>query len=920
MTALKQALDRLRTYAYLRDVHPTEWFEDFDKHNQGRITETQFRRAFEFMRYPWRPGEFEAVAKEFRTGDGTINYRQFCDALSKIFTNKDLEKDPTGKVKDSKKVVTRTLGKIQANTDPQFEALLAKMAHQVLTRGVHIRESYMDFDRHNSGNVTQSQFFRAMPFRDLSAAEMQLLVKRYADPILRDVNYKKLHNDVNEYIQVMNAKKDTLVKSRGFELLPHQRDSLSFRDFNHDPATVLQNFANHVYEKRIRIRDFFEQHDPLRQGRILVDKFEGTMTLFGFPWTQDDLDYIVGEYKVNVNYTNYVRYRDFCADVEAMADMEHAEMKTREVKIPPTETEAILDRIRQTIVRFRINVLPTIQDFDRMGRGYVTKLQFQRALSTLRIHVSNQELALLADLYEVEDKGLDFYKFIEDVDPSHNQKRRSFRPIGTTRESIEDVYGKTPAGDRFVTGDVADQLIYESHKGLIPKVNEKTNYDDLMREIQKWAFVNSVHFHDYMEDFDKFKWNEITATQFRSAMNMSNYRLTEKEYELLIEHYASDTRKGFVKWRKFADDVMQFVAPMDLEKVPTTTPLSPKETLNMQTRSITATPSAEIERILDIVARFVKTRRVSLPEQFKDKDRMNHRKINQSQFAQVLQLLGLFLTKQELDKLCVFYNDPETNFVEYPKFIADVDYKVGLIFGDRASTALLPREIPPYGFENSDFLIQQRYDPNDDLTWKTILEKLSAIVYRRRLRLTEFFEGFDPLHHGTCTKQKFRTVCGQLNLPLNETEIQTVLKKFTVKNMDDMFNYRKFCKKVNKVFGPTELNRKPQKVPTPKHIRPNPSETLQTLTPAEERELNEILERMKIMVRTRRMNIRDQFCDYDIKPHKNYISMQQFKQSITRLGLTTRVRDLELLCKKYKCTDMADMNYLAFCRAIDPEF
>ena len=413
MATLKLALDRLRTYAYLRDVHPTEWFEDFDKHNCGRITETQFRRAFEFIRYPWRPGEFEVIADEFRTAEGTINYRQFCDALSKIFTNKDLEKNPTGKVKDTKKVLTRTLDKIEANTDPQFEALLAKMAHQVQTRGVHIRESYMDFDRHNSGNVTQSQFFRAMPFRELTAAELQLLVKRYTDPILRDVNYKRLHNDVNQYIQQVNAKKDTLIRTRGWQLLPHQRDSLKFRDFNHDPSTVLQNFANHVYEQRIRIRDFFEQHDPLRQGRILVDKFEGTMTLFGFPWTQDDLDYIVREYKINVNYTDYVKYREFCADVESMADMEHAEQKTRQVKIAPKETEAILNRIRQTIVRYRINALPTIQDFDRMGRGYVTKLQFQRALATLRIHVTNQELELLADLYEVEDKGLDIYKFTQ---------------------------------------------------------------------------------------------------------------------------------------------------------------------------------------------------------------------------------------------------------------------------------------------------------------------------------------------------------------------------------------------------------------------------------------------------------------------------------------------------------------------------
>ena len=96
-----------------------------------------------------------------------------------------------------------------------------------------------------------------------------------------------------------------------------------------------------------------------------------------------------------------------------MADKEHAEQKTRQVKIAPKETEAILNPIRQTIVRYRINALPTIQDFYRIGRGYVTKLQFQRALDTLRIHITNQELELLADLYEVEDKGLDIYKFTQ---------------------------------------------------------------------------------------------------------------------------------------------------------------------------------------------------------------------------------------------------------------------------------------------------------------------------------------------------------------------------------------------------------------------------------------------------------------------------------------------------------------------------
>jgi Ca2+-binding EF-hand superfamily protein len=362
---------------------------------------------------------------------------------------------------------------------------------------------------------------------------------------------------------------------------------------------------------------------------------------------------------------------------------------------------------------------------------------------------------------------------------------------------------------------------------------------------------------------------------------------------------------------------MQFVAPKTLEREPQVTPGRPQDTLHREDASVP--PAADVNRILDLIARFVKTRRISLPEQFQQKDRMNHRRVSATGFAQVLHLIGVFITKPQIDRLCQFYNDAQNNFVDYPRFIADVEAKVGQIFGDRAANSLVANEIPSYGFSNSTYLVQQSVPTAEDLEWRGVLSQLSAFVYRRRIRLYDFFEAFDTLRHGTVSQQKFRTVCGQAELPLTAEQIEICLRAFAVPNTPDLVNYRNFCAQVNAIFGPTELNRTPLQ-PRASHVltRPDPSTTLRKLPDAEEAELQAILTRMRRDVVTRRMNVKEQFWDYDTKPRKSFISMQQFKQCIARLGLATRPREFEVLCKHYSSTNMNDMNYMAFCNDVDP--
>jgi Ca2+-binding EF-hand superfamily protein len=307
-------------------------------------------------------------------------------------------------------------------------------------------------------------------------------------------------------------------------------------------------------------------------------------------------------------------------------------------------------------------------------------------------------------------------------------------------------------------------------------------------------------------------------------------------------------------------------------------------------------------------------------EQFKDKDRMNHRKVSPTSFAQVRQLIGVHISKEEIDVLSGFYNDPQTNFVDYPLFVDDVNRVVGSIFGDvYASSSIVVNPIPKYGNDDSPYLVS-RSVVNQPRAWPEILEKLQTFVFKRRIRLEDFFLAFDFHHNGQVTRQKFHSVVGQTNLPLTAEQIEICMQSFAVPQTDDLVNYREFCHQINEIFGVRELNRTPLHPSQPvSHAAPDPSATLQRLCEKDEEQLQQILKKMKYLVLTRRMNIREQFMDYDKQPRKSYITKQQFKQSIARLGLVATPAEFELLCKKYRCTDLEEQNYLAFCNDIDPQ-
>jgi hypothetical protein len=74
---------------------------------------------------------------------------------------------------------------------------------------------------------------------------------------------------------------------------------------------------------------------------------------------------------------------------------------------------------------------------------------------------------------------------------------------------------------------------------------------------------------------------------------------------------------------------MSSIAPLDLERAPTATVCGPGQLFGAPVEAVTASasPPPEARAILESVARFVGSRRISLVAQFKYKNRFSHNRV-----------------------------------------------------------------------------------------------------------------------------------------------------------------------------------------------------------------------------------------------------------------------------------------------------
>lgn len=187
--------DRLKNHVFAMRVRLHDLFSDFDKLRSGFVTVSQFRRCIAAatqkgsLSPPLTEDEFKLLVQEYSApSKAGIQWTRFVQSIDTVFaTAHNIDKGAT---------------RAQAPRSPIVVELLARLRSYVKHHGSDVKSWFRDFDQHNTGYITRSQFRRGFPVNLLDEEEEERLLECYAEE--NSVNYLKMNTDVNRKQRARN--------------------------------------------------------------------------------------------------------------------------------------------------------------------------------------------------------------------------------------------------------------------------------------------------------------------------------------------------------------------------------------------------------------------------------------------------------------------------------------------------------------------------------------------------------------------------------------------------------------------------------------------------------------------------------------------------------------------------------------------
>lgn len=445
--AVEDMLRRIQLHVLPRRVRCKEFFNNFDPLRCGRCTEANFSRAINNMGVTLTEDESVTLAEAF-TEHGpkvmrpaVVNYVAFCEFVDQIFSSNDLQDTlrSTSLTTSPGSTVMSTFVPNTLEDEDRFLHLLHRLASLCKARGVDIKPIYTDHDRapmpnpsmlnnRRGGKVTKEQFKRSWPFKkEMSLEEIEILCERYRTKG-GDVHYMALHNEISEVMAD---------PAQPFPTSPlHLRPDPT--EWSHSSTSVVDRIRAKIAEKKARLKEHFQDFDPLRKGLCSPGQVKTVFTIMNISKEIDkhDFESLLSQYTGDDGQFNY---KAFCSDVDSaftVPGLERSPLATLEM--PDASTTAVArrntmrlsssktaklgkveDRLRSLVRRRRLEMKPMFQDFDRPNRGYVSRNQFQRILSTMGLDLDEKSVGLLCGMYCDYGNHNDFNygRFLKAVDP-----------------------------------------------------------------------------------------------------------------------------------------------------------------------------------------------------------------------------------------------------------------------------------------------------------------------------------------------------------------------------------------------------------------------------------------------------------------------------------------------------------------------
>ncbi|KAI8608640.1 hypothetical protein BC830DRAFT_1162449 [Chytriomyces sp. MP71] len=936
----------IRAHVFAKRIRLSELFADFDKLRSGFITTSQFRRCLASAMETGAPlmdGEYKVLMNFYRgqgIQDGRVKWHQFVDSIDRVlielsvtvFGAKKLELTPTQYIPTPHEVVWPVRRPLTPKSAQSLTEVIERLRQYVKHHGSDVKSWFTDFDKHKGGYITQNQFRRGIPQNLMSQEEEDLLVGQYCDNVTGAVNYFKMNTDVNRRVKPKIPNHTKLVAK-----VAHPE----FTENEHVPIGTEE------------LLHAVGAHNPAKPSR---EYFRAGIKLTELMLEEIHIKTVVDAYK---DKEGRVAYRRFCQSIEEIFTKRNLEKNPLVNVFPPAKEflmpgtnelapaeearcQEILARLRAIMKERRLMLAPFFEDYDHYLGTHVsrrvTRSQFSRLLSTMKLDMSDNDLHVLFKKFEDRSNAkVNYMEFIRTIDPE-TYVAYSNKPSSTPT---------TPNSRRAV------------------KANPAISFQSLMDRIRYHAATKRIRVAEFFRDFDKLRCYSIPRHEFIRGINRIGLSLAAAEYESLADIYEDRTgKKGMCRWKDFEQDIERVFNDTGLESQPTKTPAVAPISTNpfLSADHLSDEEHIILRNTIKGIAEHMRIRQTSIKPFFQDFDKLCTGHVTKTQFRQCLTYLKVHVTDTEFEILCKRWKnsvvvkvaedealnqleeedvdqccvrDPIKSGAEricYIMFLSELDELlaqpkdshdamreikaiggISLKAKDAATIANAKPLTAPVSKPNSPPKVKMSADDVQNL-----LTRIKLKAKTERIRVIDFMADFDHLKHGKITKNEFRRALKVLYLDLMEHELETLETIFQNGFDHGMVNYVHFSDSVESVFTFKGLINAPTMEPIPFIGYENGSvdPSLNRLTESEQKILEGTIARLREKVRERRIDILSYLEDFDFVK-EGTITTNQFRSVLNTTNLPVDDAEITVLARRFTLDKNLDrVNYRAFSSAV----
>ena len=412
---VEDVLAKIRLYCKQKRIRVCEFFRDFDKLRSGYITDGQFRIGLNMAKIVLSGHEFDELCEFFKAPkEGRhIRWRDFSDAIDEVFTKKGLEKTTGEFVGMEEARTTAFYGRVNPTKQQRnlSDEVVYRFKQMLLRNRLDVKSFFQDFDKHKHFKVSPKIFRQVLANLGfpMSDEELQSIVKNYSTD-QSDVRYMDFINDANP-----NKVTDADAAATGKAIYFGQTQNFKGEE---DVEKLLFKLKSQIKKDRIRLGEFFQDHDLLRKGSVPAQKFRGVLFAQKIQLTPQEYELIEKHFALpsDPSKVNYVQFNEDVERIFTEKDLEKDPLKKlSEFKAPSildpkdvlnTEEEQVLDACLQRVGWFiknkRLLIKPFFQDKDKSKSGFIATTRFRSIFDTMKLQISEDEYQLICKRFQAK--------------------------------------------------------------------------------------------------------------------------------------------------------------------------------------------------------------------------------------------------------------------------------------------------------------------------------------------------------------------------------------------------------------------------------------------------------------------------------------------------------------------------------------